>query len=243
MNEQVPEATRVDWRCRVVATLAEDYRDPETGQLFPTGSVMTVDTVVKHGERELAFGDPSAVALFLNQSHNALMQAMRIHPFLDKQPPRSRLELDAHVYDYLELIMTSVLFAYTAIEAFSNEEIPDDYYLEQERNREGIFVAYGKESIERKVTLNEKLASVLPETTRRKSPKGLKVWEDYVTLRRLRDRIVHLKTPDRARSSANNLHPESLWKELLQPQQPDYPSISKNMILHFRPDRLKGCPF
>jgi hypothetical protein len=52
-----------------------------------------------------------------------------------------------------------------------------------------------------------------------------------------------LKTPDRARSSANNLHPESLWKELLQPQQPNYPLIAKRMILHFQADRLRGCPF
>jgi hypothetical protein len=205
---------------------------------------VTVDTIVRYGDRETAFGDPNAVALFLNQSHNAFIQAMRIHPLLDgRQTPGSRLELDARVYDYLELIMTSIIFAYTAIEAFSNEEIPDDYYLEQQRKRDGIFVVYEKKSIERKVTLNEKLARVLPETTQRRSPKGLKVWDDYVTLRRLRDRIVHLKTPDRARSNADNLHPESLWKDLLQPQQPDYPLIAKNMILHFRPDKFKGCPF
>ena len=148
MTEQVPKDSAVDWRCRVATTLSEDYRDPNTGRLFPAGSVVTVDTIVRYGDRETAFGDPNAVALFLNQSHNAFIQAMRIHPLLDgRQTPGSRLELDARVYDYLELIMTSIIFAYTAIEAFSNEEIPDDYYLEQQRKRDGIFVVYEKLSL------------------------------------------------------------------------------------------------
>jgi len=122
-----------DWRCSVAASLAEDYRDPDSKRLYPKGSVVTRDTLVRHGTRTLAFADPSAVALFLSQSQKSFVRAMEIHPFHPERLSPSRPKLDTILYDYLELIMIAVISAYTAIEAFANDEIPEDFLYQQRR--------------------------------------------------------------------------------------------------------------
>jgi len=246
MSEERPAILDIDWRYRAVTTLAEDWVSPYTRVLHEKGTPISVSTFVKHGERRIHIGDPSAPALFLSQSHKAYEQALQIHPFLGDWSPAGARDSSVTVYDYLEHIMASVIFTYTAIEAFANEEIPEDFTYETQTSS-GLFVVYQKESIERKVSLDGKLATVLPQVKGKPSPKGLRVWEGYVHLRRLRHRIVHLKSTDRARSKGRNLFPDSIWSELLHPQQPNYPLIAKNMILHFCEEEnvhwLKYCPF
>ena len=142
--------------------------------------------------------------------------------------------------------MSSVIFAYTAIEAFVNEEIPDDFIYEEQTDS-GLLIPRQKEWIERHLSLDEKVAVILPKAKGKPTPKGLSIWGGYVHLRRLRDRIIHMKSHDRARSKGDNLYPDSIWSELLHPEQRDYPIIAKSMLLHFRDKDdihwLKYCPF
>jgi len=44
-------------------------------------------------------------------------------------------------YDYLEHIVASIVFSYSAIEAFANEEIPDEFKYEVQ-NESGVYVSY-----------------------------------------------------------------------------------------------------
>lgn len=236
-----------DWRYRVVTTLTKDFKSPHKGILHKKGAPVSVITSVKHGELRVSIGDPSAPALFLSQAHKAYEQAIKIHPFRDSNLSPEGGDPSPIVYDYLELLMASIIFAYTAIEAFVNEEIPEDFVYETERSSTGILVAYQKDSIERRVNLDEKLGTILPKAINRPSPKGLKIWEDYLILKRLRDRIVHLKSRDRAYSKGRNLYPDSIWSQLLNPKQANYPLISKKIMLHFREKEdthwLRYCPF
>lgn len=247
MSNERPPILRIDWRYRVATTLAEDFKSPYTEILHKKGTPFSVTTFVKHGDKSIIIGDPSAPALFLSQSNKAYQQAIGIHPFASQTPSLGGHDPSSMVYDYLELIMASIVFAYTAIEAFANEEIPEDFTYEMERSSSRILVAYEKESIERRVSLDEKLAIALPKAKGKPSPKGLKIWEDYVTLRRLRDRIVHLKSCDRDHSKNDELYPDSIWTELLKPKQDNHPLAAKNMMLHFRDEAnthwLKYCPF
>ncbi len=246
MSEERPPILDVDWRYRVATTLEEDCLSPYTGVLHKKGSPIIVSTFFRHGDRRITVGDPSAPALFLSQSHKAYERALEIHPFLGKRLPASGEDPSIRVYDYLESIMASIVFAYMAIEAFANEELPENFTYEIQR-ASGLSVAYRKESIERHINLDEKLAKALPEAVEKPTPKGSKTWENYVHLRRLRHRIVHIKSVDRARSKGDNLFPDSIWSILLDPKQPNYPLIAKNMILHFRGKEdthwLKYCPF
>lgn len=237
----------LDWRYRVVTTLAEDFKSPWTGILHKKGASVSLSTSVRHGRRTIGIGDPSAPALFLSQSYKAYELSQKNHPFIIENPDTLGDELSAFVYDYLEQIMASIIFAYTAIEAFANEEISEDYVYESEMHSSEILIAYQKDSIERRISLDEKLGSILPKTKKLSTPKGLKIWADYVELKRLRDRIVHLKSRDRAHSKANDLFPDSIWSQLLHPKQLNYPLVAKKMMLHFVKEEkyhwLKYCPF
>lgn len=42
------------------------------------------------------------------------------------------------VYDYIELIQTSIVFGYTALEAFVNLSIPDDYQHNERTQKESM---------------------------------------------------------------------------------------------------------
>jgi len=247
--EKLEPIERIDWRHRAATTVAEDHRGPDGKVVCAKGTPITATTFIKHGGREIGFGDPSATALFLNQSHRSFVEAMRLHPFHGEWPP-SELEDSTRVYDYLELICTSVFFAYTALEAFVNEELPEDYVYEREEQTDsGIYVVrqFDKEQIERHLSLSEKLATVLPRATGKPSPKGTSTWEDFVHLGRLRDRVVHMKSEDRKRSKAHDMYPKSIWSDLLNPSQRDFPAIAKSMVLYFKQEDerhwLRRCPF
>jgi hypothetical protein len=247
MSDDTPSILDIDWRYCAATTLAEDWVSPYSGVLHRKGTPVTASTFVKHGKRRLRIGDPSAPALFLSQSQKAYEQALQIHPFvLEDWPPVSGVDPSVVAYDCLELIMASVIFAYTALEAFANEEIPEDFAYEQQ-TESGLYVVRDKEWVERNLTLDDKLATILPKVTGKPSPKGLKLWKDYVHLRKLRHRIVHLKSSDRARSKGNNLYPDSIWSKLLDPQQLNYPLVAKEMVVHFRGKDsvhwLRYCPF
>jgi len=246
MSDDRQAISGVDWRYRVVTTMSEDAKLP-SGRMVRKGDPVSVTTFIKHGSEVLAIGDPSAPALFLSQSHKAYEQALQIHPFVGTLPGGGERAVSAKVYDYLECMMTAVLFAFSALEAFANEQIPEDFTHETHKPSSKILVAYKKQSIERYVSLDEKLATVLPKAASKPSPKRLPIWSDYVLLRRLRDRFVHLKSTDRAHSKVGSPYPGSIWSELLAPKQPDYPLIAKKMMLHFCEEGdthwLKCCPF
>jgi len=222
----------LDWRYRTVTTLAKDWKSPYTGILHKAGAPVSLTTFVKHAGRELPIGDPSAPALFLDAAWDSYQRSVRLHPFRTGAKTAKGVDPSRLVYDYLEAIMSAILFAFTAIEAFANEEIPDNYQYPSKR-RSGIFVVFKKPSIERHVDLDEKLGTILPAVKNLPSPKGTKAWHEYVELKRIRNRLVHMKSSDRTTSKHGNLYPDSIWSRLLDPKQPNYPLIAKTVIAIF----------
>ena len=240
----------MDWRYKVATFIKEDSLSPSGKVIYKKGTPVTVSTFAKYKNLDVGFGDPSAPALFLNQAYKAFETAKELNPFIANTPISVSNDSTARIFDYLEAICASIIFAHTALEAFTNEEIPDNFVYEKEETTEsGIVVLrqYDKEQTERKFSLSEKLASVLPKALNIPSPKGKKLWSGFVHLRKLRDRIIHLKSKDQAHSKHGNMHPESIWTDLLDPNQRHYPSVVKSMILHFKPKDsvhwLKYCPF
>ena len=132
------------------------------------------------------------------------------------------------VFDYLEHMMSAIVLAFTAIEAFVNETIPEDYVYVRNRRSKVILEATDKEDIERFVPLDEKLATVLPEVFKCASPKGSRCWQQYQQLKEVRDRIVHMKTNDR-KSSGPEV--ETVWKAILLSPAPH--RLAKPVMDHF----------
>ena len=239
------DAPPLDWRYRTATTIKEPWESPFTGTTYPKGTPISKSTFVRHGDSQLKIGDPSAPALFLSLAQRSHDKALESNPLRRGAELPKGVDPSRIAYDYLEHIMSSIIFSFTSIEAWANEEIPDDYQYEYEK-ASGIYVSQSKDTIERRVDLSEKLATILPDVKNVPSPKGTSVWERFVDLKRMRDRIVHLKTRDRATSNDQELYPDSIWSVLMDPEQPAYPLHAKQVITYFVPSKkrhwLKYCP-
>ena len=239
------EEEKLDWRCRVVSEFPADTNLWEKN--YPRGTQVSTQTAVKNNNFELFFCDPSAPALYLNQSFSFLKRSRDIFPAIKLNISNSVNHKNTLLFDYFELMMGSIIFAFMAIDSFANDEVPDDYQYLRISSKGGKSKKLGKDDIERRIPLDDKLDLILPEILQKDSPKGTKNWEDYIALKLLRHDIVHLKSLDRISSNPKEMYPESIWAKLLSPTQLDYGLVAKNMILHFVHDKeyywLKNCPY
>lgn len=140
---------------------------------------------------------PNDVALYSNISDSNLKQAEKF--YTESILPRHKLyggsfpsmEKQKEYYDYFELIITALLFAYTSLEAFANICIPDrfEYLIE----KDGIKTIYSKEAIERKFSLREKFKNILKSILYTPDPSLEKWWNGFIDLENIRDEIIHTK--------------------------------------------------
>jgi len=100
------------------------------------------------------------------------------------------------VCDYIENIQTSVVFAYTALEAFSNLSVPTGYEYVVEVKPKGTREVFNKEAIERWVPLRDKLTKILPGVYEARSPSTQRFWGHFVRLEKYRHDIIHQKSID-----------------------------------------------
>lgn len=221
-----------DWRMQDVTHLAKDWKSPWTGELTQKGSQITrVSIVPLTKKKHLTLVLPNATALCLNASERAWESAreMRKVAKIDSSI-KATVQFDSTgiSFDFLERVMESIVMAVTALEAFVNDNIPDDFEYHTHKKNKVILEVMDKKAIERWISLDEKISEVIPKAKSIKSPKGTKCWEGYVELRRVRDRIVHLKKED-ARSSGPEL--PTLWHKLFKINAPHIQV--KNVIDHF----------
>jgi len=109
----------LDWRYRTVTTLSEDWKSPFTSIVHKKGSPVSLSTFVKHGDTVLQIGDPSGPALFLSHAEESHAHALRLHPFRGGRRTQPGKDPSRRAYDYLQAIMASIVFSFTAIEAFA----------------------------------------------------------------------------------------------------------------------------
>jgi hypothetical protein len=107
------------------------------------------------------------------------------------------MEKSRIVCDFIESIQTSIVFSYTALEAFCNLSIPEDYEYKTEIRNKGIIEVYDKKAIERWIPLQQKLCKILPEIYQTKKLENQKFWSYYVKLEKYRDDIIHQKSIER----------------------------------------------
>ncbi len=102
----------------------------------------------------------------------------------------SELEM---LYNYFEHIQTSLIFIYTAVEAFANVAIPETFTYEKLNNKK-VREIWGKEQIERWLPTTEKICDILPVILDVDSPKSESFWMGFKRLEELRNSIIHQKT-------------------------------------------------
>jgi hypothetical protein len=212
----VPLPEDDDWRLHTVARLSEDWKSPWTNQVSPKGTRLTVSAILSMSKKKtLTIPLPNATALLLSAATKSYIsaKALRDSSHLDTSlHEQVSFGSDGVVFDYYEHMISATVLAFSSIEAFVNEVIPDDFIYARPRRSEVILEIAPKPEIERFVSLDEKLTMVLPEIFKCDSPKGSRCWQDYQKLKGVRDRVVHMKSEDR-KSGGPEI--ETIWKAIL----------------------------
>ena len=143
------------------------------------------------------------------------------------------------LYDFFEQSMMAAVFSFNALEMFCNQTIADkvpDTYTRTTKRRQEEFTA---EKLQRQLSTEEKLATVLPEILEIDPPKGTPVWSDFGKLKRARDSTIHMKTPDAYVAGA--VDSGSLFQEFFAMRSLlGYPIFAVELIRFFRkPDEEK----
>jgi len=179
----------------------------------------------------LHFGLPSMTALFLSQSEKAHAQRKSI-PISDLfQSTDQGLQAFDHkpLFDTFEFLIMEVVFAFSALESFANQALPLDFELRLPRQDKRCTELFSKAQAER-LSLDVKLDIALPQVFGVQSPKGTKIWQDYVELKNLRDRIIHLKSADTKSSGPET---DSVWGDLLRARESDHSKRTATIIGYY----------
>ncbi len=115
-------------------------------------------------------------------------------------------------FDYFEIVIGAVIASYTAIEAFANLMIPEDYLysINGKNKNEGITTSYKKDAIERHISLEEKLQVVLPNIYSTPKPQSDSTWwTSFQSLENIRNELIHAK-----RSRSNERYSRLLSKTI-----------------------------
>lgn len=200
---------------------------------FNTGlaSILTSEKVEKV---ILNFGLPSTSSLFLNLSLQAKREvdAINIDKCFDKHPNNQGIYPDDHklLFDFFELMITQIVFSFSAIEAFANISIPKDFIYRSKRGDKKFLEEYNKDQIERNISLDNKLDKISPTIFNVKTPCGTKIWDNFQHMKKLRDRLIHLKSSD---TTASGPEIKTVWGDLIRNKGIDFTKQSHQIIGHY----------
>ncbi|CZG49121.1 hypothetical protein SE938_16050 [Legionella pneumophila] len=190
----------------------------------------------------LSFGLPSSTALFLNLANQAMrkIKDFKIEDCFQSYPQGTWPENHSGLFNFFELMITQIVFSYTAIETFVNVTIhnnaPVDHVFLYPRNKNKKLTSCKKEEAE-KLNLKIKLDHILPGLLGLSTPKGNKIWSNFRICEELRDRIIHLKSIDMRASGPEK---NTLWGDLIRKKNIDFPRIAIDIIGYFYPTEKRS---
>jgi hypothetical protein len=152
---------------------------------------------VNYNDKKIYFFVPNNISLSLSLMKKAYKKAKITLPNLltNRNDKVIKLKIqDKKInYDYFEEIITSIIFAYISVEAFSNAVIPTDFKYER-YNEKKVKETWSKENIERWLTTSQKISEILPIILNTKDIKTETFWLHFKELEKLRNDIIHQKT-------------------------------------------------
>lgn len=233
-----PNLINVDWRLQAATTIVEG-KSPNTGKDFSEGDVVKKYIPVSFKRGTLGFGLPNPTAIFLNSSNLHYLEARNKFdslPIKKKQRLKQDIDKDKDIFDYFEYIMGSIVLSFTAIDAFTNEYIPEDYSFEFINDTQSKILT--KDEIIW-LPIDTRILEILPDIFNTKFSRRKKVWIEYKKLKSLRDRIIHMRS--------NDLYPPvkkkipiqqmksyvTIWNSLITDPVFNGPKIARNLISFF----------
>ncbi len=159
---------------------------------------------------------PNNVGILLSISHKSLLKSQKmLNDRLISQRTQNNenkqqkiVENSIFIYDYIEEIQSCIVFGYTALEAFANLSIPNEYTYKTTNNK-GIVEVFDKNAIERWTSLSIKISVILVEIYKTKSIKGTNLWNKFVQFEDLRNSIIHQKAID-----STNFYKKYFYKDI-----------------------------
>ena len=197
--------------------------------------LVSASTTVHIEKREVCFSVPSHAALCLNMAHHAFRRAQELWTpdIIESTTSGFRVEDELpRLYDFFEQMILNVVFSFTAVEAFSNSIIPEDFVFTRVRDDKKCEESYTKEQIERHLSLDVKISEVLPKIIGKACARGSSIWTEYVLLRDRRNRITHVKSADLGITLAGE---RTIWEELLKLRSKDSSLTAHKIIKFFVP--------
>ena len=180
------------------------FQEPFVSEQGPSGAGLLLQWVAKleiEGH-ELRYINPNNVALFFALAERAGLSAVDL---LANVKDRAKADSHGSVYDravlysdsvlicdFLEAIQTAVVFSFTAIEAFTNISIPNDYIYETTNSRKTEL--YNKDQIERWIGWQDKVSKILVAIYQTEKIENQKFWPYFLKLVEIRNNIIHQKS-------------------------------------------------
>jgi hypothetical protein len=231
----------LDWRIQAATTTVTDIPAAYPGgPSHPAGSIVVlVSQVVPPEGPPIAFPAPSATAIALGvacraaRAASVLRTQLRFGPAV--APEGQVLSLDRSVtsqlFDYFEQCFVTAVFSIQALEAYCNYKISQSLLSDYTVERRGKTVVLSPPEVERELSIDEKLGTLLPDLLSVPTPRGRKEWEAYVNIRRVRDATIHLKSHHQWTSSEK--FEESPYSWFIQQSVLAAPRAAIEMLRYF----------
>jgi hypothetical protein len=137
------------------------------------------------------------------------------------------------LFDYFEQCMIAATFSYQALETYANQVVEENLRggstLTVQR-RQGP-EAFDAATLQREVSTEEKVATVLPMLLNIAFDKSGKLWQQFTIMRRVRDSIIHLKAKDHY--VRGSLDKETVFFRLLNNDPRSYPRTALGVMRLF----------
>lgn len=166
----------------------------------------------KSNKINIEFFSPNPVGLLLDLYNEAMETTKKLFENLlettkidDYNRSTERLsKFTAKIYDFINEYQKTMIFGYTACEAFINLSIPDDYEYSN-IDHKGVKNVFGKQAIERWLTCNVKMGEILVDIYGTPDIKKTILWNEFKRFQDIRNEIIHQK-------SSNTMYYEQFFK-------------------------------
>lgn len=198
-NYEVGHIEIQDPRIKQIKLLEVAFDNPNNYMAFELQDISTLAT----DSFKTVFLTPNNISILLYVYRNELKKyklTLKNHVLKnylgEKHKNENKLTFTSKmIYEMIQYAEAAIIFGYTAVEAFANACIPDNYIYEFINNK-GIVEKYNSIAIERWLSLSDKLKSILGVIFGKKELTSQKFWSDFKKLESLRNSIIHLKKED-----------------------------------------------
>lgn len=217
------------------------HQKREGGKILDSGLFQELDQI-NFGNKTLTYFQPNNIALLLSISQKSLEKAKLFfkEKFKDHSIVLDYIKYDgdkkkfigsksSDICDYIEFIQVCIVFSYSSIEAFANISIPENYTYSYRKNKKCNEEIYDKSSIERWVSLRDKISIILPNIYKVKKPTLKKWWGEFIKLENYRHNIIHQKS----------IESTEFYKKYFRDDIFNICSVAQNVIKYFYEETAK----